>query len=369
MAKYIIAGGDVHEESVLVKWAVDNGEAHRRSFDASGNGRKAMIKFLKAEAQEAGADRIAFAYEACCFGFGLYDDLTEAGIKCHVLAPSRIARSPKHIRAKTDEKDAAKILEILRSHLLAAGEMYDVWVPDQETRQDRMVVRRRLEVGEKRSRVRTQIKMLLKGADIARPQSLGEGWTRRYVSWLRGLCEAGGRLGMGEAISLDSLIREMEWLDSEVAKLDQDLAALSGGARYAAPVREMMKLRGVGLLTGMVYLAEMGDLSRFPNRRTVAAYLGLVPSSDESGEKSDRKGHLTKQGSRRIRKVLCQAAWSRSRSEPDEKAAHARIMRRNPKKGKIALVALMRRLAVRMWHDGLKAQREAGCYARQMQPA
>ena len=50
----------------------------------------------------------------------------------------------------------------------------------------------------------------------------------------------------------------------------------------------------------MVYLTEMGDLSRFANRQQVGAFLGLVPSSFETGKDDDRKGHITHQGPSRV---------------------------------------------------------------------
>ena len=106
------------------------------------------------------------------------------------------------------------------------------------------------------------------------------------------------------------------------------------------------------MLTAIVFLTELGDLSRFANRRQIAAYLGLAPSSHESGQRNDRKGHITHQGSSRVRKVLCQAAWTRVRCNEQEKAVYERIKAKNPKKKKIAVVASMRRLAVRLWHLG-----------------
>jgi transposase len=119
-------------------------------------------------------------------------------------------------------------------------------------------------------------------------------------------------------------------------------------------------LKGVGTLTAMVFLTEMGDLSRFSNRRQVGAYLGLAPSSAESGESNDRKGHITHHGNARVRKALCQATWSRVRSDGAEREVYDRIVKKNPKHKKIAVVAVMRRLAVRLWHIGCRAQMQAG---------
>jgi len=67
------------------------------------------------------------------------------------------------------------------------------------------------------------------------------------------------------------------------------------------------------------------------------------------------------QAARRVRKVLCQATWARVRHDPEEKAAYERIKAKNPKKKKIAVVASMRRLAVRMWHRGRMTTESAAC--------
>ncbi len=88
-------------------------------------------------------------------------------------------------------------------------------------------------------------------------------------------------------------------------------------------------------------------------------YLGLVPSSNESGKADDRKGHITRQGPGRVRSVLCQAAWSYVRFDPDAAERYQRIVARNPKKKKIATVAMMRELAVLMWHRGREALADA----------
>ena len=86
------------------------------------------------------------------------------------------------------------------------------------------------------------------------------------------------------------------------------------------------------------------------------AYLGLVPSSQESGEADDRKGHITRQGSGCLRWALCQAAWAAVRSNPAVREIYERLLAKNPKKKKISLVGVMRRLAVTMWHRGLEAE-------------
>jgi len=360
MTDCIIAGCDLHDRSMLVKWSVGRGASKRRSFGNTAAGRERMIRMLQDAAQAANTDRIVFGYEASCLGYGLYDELRSSGIECHVLAPSCMARSPRHTRTKTDEKDADGILDVLRAHVLAGAKLPAVWVPDERTRQDRRIVRRRLVVGEQVGRVKTRITDLLKACGARRPEGV-ERWSLADRSWLAGL--SGEQLGEGAQMVLASLLRELAFCEEELRLQERNVRALSRQKRYGAARAELMKLKGVGILTAMVFLTEMGDLSRFANRRQIGAYLGLAPTSHESGEASDRKGHITKQGSSRVRKVLCQAAWALLGHDPVETAVHARIMRASPKRKKTATVALMRRLAVRMWHVGRAAQASGGCFA------
>jgi len=132
--------------------------------------------------------------------------------------------------------------------------------------------------------------------------------------------------------------------------LDQAITRLSGSPRYAGPFRKLMLMQGVGKLCAMVFLTEMGDLERFNNRRQVGAYLGLAPSAYESGQQNDRKGHITRQGPGRVRHVLCQSAWSALRYSPEWRSKYDQIRRGSAKRSKIAIVAIMRQLAVVMWH-------------------
>jgi len=358
MRQVIMIGCDLHDKTMLLKIAEGRQEPETRSVKNTSAGREAMIRDLKKRAATTSGARVIFAYEASGQGFGLYDELIEAGVECHVLAPTKIARSQRQASQKTDEKDAQQLLELLRAHVLAGNALPDVWIPDATTRDDRELVRTRLDVAEKITRVKSQIQSLLKRNHVRRDAASGQGWTRLFRSWLKHtLCElATSPLGSRSQATLLSLLRQLDFLEEEEKRLDVEVHALAGESRYEAAFEEMTDLCGVGLLTAMVFLTELGDLSRFANRRQLAAYLGLAPRSFESGNANDRKGHITRQGSSRVRKMLCQATWSRVRWDPEEKEAYDRIVAKNPKKKKIAVTASMRRLAVRMWHRGREHQ-------------
>jgi len=364
MENCIMVGCDLHDATMLLKVGVGRGAPEKLEYATAQSGRQAMIQELKKQAKSLGGAKVYFAYEASALGFGLYDELTEAKMTCYVLAPSRIERSPHQRRRKTDEKDAERLLDLVRGHVLAGNPIPAVWVPDAQTRDDREVVRARIDAVEKRTAVKAQIRTLLKRQGTPSSFKGTRGRTKGYWAWLRYLAGSDQGLSAGARVHLKSLLRQAEALDQEIAQLDQEVAALAETERYAEPVGEMIKIRGVGLLTAMVFLTEMGDLSRFRNRKQIGAYLGLVPSSHESGEQDDRKGHITGQGSPRVRMILNQATWIWIRYDPEAKALYERIAAKNPKHKKIALVAMMRHLAIRLWHAGQEAQRRAGLFQR-----
>ncbi len=357
MEQPIMVGCDLHDQSMLLRIAQGREPARTLSVRNSVGGRLKMMETLKAA---AAGRRVIFAYEASGQGFGLYDELTDAGIECHVLAPTRMTRSPREARNKTDEKDAEQILQLLRGHVLAGNPLPDVWIPDATTRDDREIVRTRIDVATKVVRLKSQVKSLLKRGRLVRPASAGQGWTTAFYNWLGALAkDASQAPGMRE--SLASLLRQLIFHQEELARLDKALGRLVESPRYAKPVAALVRLRGVGVLTALIFATEMGDPTRFANRRQLGAYLGLVPATFETGQRNDCKGHITRQGPSRVRRALCQASWSRVREDDDEREAigdakaYARIIAKNPKHKKIAVVAVMRRLAVQMWHKARDA--------------
>ena len=172
-------------------------------------------------------------------------------------------------------------------------------------------------------------------------------WTRRWVAWLR---ETADTLDPFVGPVLESLIDRFEYYHREMTKLERHIRELARTPRYADAHDELRKIPGVGLLTAMTFLTEMGDLTRFKNRRQVGAYLGLCPASFESGESTNRKGHITRQGPSRLRRMLCQAAWSSLSRDPEASATYERIKGGKAQRNKKALVALMRKLGIKMWH-------------------
>lgn len=135
---------------------------------------------------------------------------------------------------------------------------------------------------------------------------------------------------------IDAVQVPIERLDAEVHQ----------HARADPRVKVLTRLPGVGELTALVMLAEIGDISRFGSARKLAAWAGLTPTVRGS-DLVVRHGHVSKQGSIWLRWILCEAAQTAKRS-PQFATTYQAISHRRGKK--IATTAIARKLLTRAYH-------------------
>jgi transposase len=343
------------DKNSVARIGVDREKSERFGFVNTRAGRERLIREAKRRGEQAGGAVIVMAYEASSCGFILRDEAEAAGIACKVLAPTKMEKSVEQRKNKNDDRDADDVLEKLRAHVLAGNRLPTVWVPDRETRDDRELLRARLAMSERQTQVKAQIQMLLKRQGLEKPSDLGSARSKRYRQWLESLSEWES-LGWGARHSLASLLRQLKGIEGEMENLDKLVQQLGSQPRHKPLVEALMEEKGVGLLTALVYRTEIGHAGRFRRGRHVGKFVGLTPTSHESGQQQDRKGHISRQGPPRLRKVLCQASWVHVRYDPHAREVYQKLVAKNPKKKKIALVAVMRRLAVRLWHRMREAE-------------
>ena len=289
--KYV--GLDVHKATIAVAVA-DEGRGEVRSYGTIKNTPEAVAKLVK---KLGPAERLECCYEAGPCGYGLQRQLTGLGAGCSVVAPSLIPTRPGD-RVKTDRRDAAKLARLLRS-----GELTAVWVPDAEHEALRDLSRARERARDARHRFRQQLSKLLLRVGIAEPSETKR-WTQRYWAWLKPV-----RLEQPlQQVVLEDAIEAVEVATARLKRLEGALRVAATTGRHAPLIAALQSLRGVGVITAVTLVAELGDLGRFPTPRPLMAYLGLVPSEHSSGA-SQRRGRITRAGNSHVRHVLVQAAW------------------------------------------------------------
>ena len=358
VGKNIFCPIDLHDRSMLVGIAVDRGDLSYHRFNTyEDEGVAGLIKMLHGLLSSHPGSKVWVSYEASGCGFRLADILEEEGFEVSVLAPTHLPSNQKTRSQKTDKKDVRRILDVLRAHVLAGNHLPKVWIPSPEIRDAREMVRRRIQLGEEMSRIKNRIHGMLKRNGLRKPSYLKVNWSDAHLLWLK---RVAAELEYGACISLLSLLRELDFFISELAVVEEELLKLSRSPAYAKQVRALTGLKGVGVLTAMAFLTELGDVSRFPNRRALGCYLGLTPRTYESGENDDRKGHISRMGPWRLRKLLNQAAWVLVSWDDDWKLWFSERTPGDKKDiRKKMITAVMRRLGIIMWYTALEAQASA----------
>jgi transposase len=273
-------------------------------------------------------------YEAGYFGFRLHDRLVDRGIPCIVTPPSLIPQEYGN-RVKTDRRDSSKL-----AHLLAKGMLKRVWVPSEEERYHRQVVRRRRQLVRDRVRTQSRIKAELRfhGVHLEEPKG---GWTKIYFANLRRINF--GNRWMQE--SFNRLLEQYEFLSAQIDKQTQLLRELSETVLYQNRVAILRSIPGIGMISAMELLLELQDVSRFRRAEQLAAYVGLTPSQYSSADKV-RMGRITGIGKDTLRSLLVEASWTLIRKDQAMREKYERIKIRSG--GKRAIVAIARTLLLRM---------------------
>jgi transposase len=236
-------------------------------------------------------------------------------------------------RAKTDKLDARAL-----ARLLWSGELESVWMPDERCR----VLRRRLARREQLTRARTRVKNEIHACLARRLQErppCSDLFGVKGRAWLAAL-----ELPLEERESVDAGIRQVEFLDAEIAAVERLIArqVLSW-----PEIRRLMTVPGVNLICAATFVAAIGDVTRFLTSRKLVAYLGLDPKVRQSGEAPARSGRISKRGSASARWALVEAAWSVVLQPGPLHAFYDRTRARRGH-GK-AIVATARKLAVLFW--------------------
>jgi transposase len=162
---------------------------------------------------------------------------------------------------------------------------------------------------------------------------------KRGRAWLAEL-----ELPIEERETLDSGLRQIGFLDAEVALVER---AIAHDALNWPDARRLMTVPGVNLIVAVTFLATVGDIHRFPDRRKLVAYLGLDPKVRQSGDAPASHGHISKQGSSAARHALVEASWSAVRTPGPLHAFYSRIRARRGHQ--VAITAPARKLACLFW--------------------
>ena len=246
-------------------------------------------------------DQLRVCYEAGPTGYGLYWLLTGMGIHCEVVAPSLIPRKPGD-RVKTNRRDAEKLAKSYHS-----GDLTPVWVPDAEHEALRDLVRAREAAKTDQTRARHRLSKFLLRRGRRAPKGVRR-WTEKYLDWVRR--EVKFDLFAQQA-TLEDYLTEVLHAGERIRRLEQriDDAVAETPESMRVVIAGLQALRGIGKISAVTIVSELGCLSRFARPRQLMGYSGVVSSERSTGQRV-RRGAITKTGNAHFRRIVGEAAWS-----------------------------------------------------------
>jgi transposase len=288
-------------------------------------------------------------YEAGRDGFWLHRWLTSHGIRNLIVDSSSIEVNRRQRRTKTDRLDARKLVTMLIRFLSGERPVWSVVRVPTLAEEDRRQVHRELLFARRdRGRHVNRVKGLLASQGIPLEQ----------IQDLMSHLEV-ARLWDGSPVPprlRQRLTREWEAIRAAMTRvrtLKRERRALlhERDDPAIAQVRQLHRLRGVGIDGAWLYVMEFFSWRQFRNRRQVGGLAGLTDAHYQSGDVAHQQG-ISKAGNRWVRALAINTAWAWLRFQP--RSALARWYQRKFGKGtsrarKIGIVALARKLLIAFW--------------------
>ena len=323
LGKYKTVGCEYESES--------GARCFKRSFTTPAGLRKMV--------QEVNPDRVVI--EVCSIAGWICDLLWGMGMKVQVANTSDDAWRWRKVKQKDDRRDALKAAQ-----LSAMNQLREVYIPPKEVRQWRALITYRQQLVRRRTRIKNHIRDLLlrEGQILARGSKCWRKLGRELLTSLaQPLNEVGvAALWRGE---LYEELQQLELLQVRIAAVEEKLNALGSADTR---VKLLRTIPGVGPRLAEAIVALLDQPQRFHKASQVSSYIGMVPKAFDSGE-SERRGHITRQGSRLVRSLLVEVAWAGLRHNAWVRQTYQRLSGGKKARKKIAIVGVGRKLLVRCW--------------------
>lgn len=201
--------------------------------------------------------------EACGLWRGYYRILTSLGY--NVVLANPVKARERSNKKKTDKVDSYTLAELLRTGFLPF-----VYVPEEDVLKLRDIARHRARLVRMQTRTKAMIKCYLMRDGIEHPEKL---WNRNGIKWLNRL----------NSNNMDNLVNIYNSLHTEIAEVSKRVRKIAVNRRVT---NILMSAPGIGDFTSVLIAAEIGDIKRFGNPKSIVSYTGLCPGIYQSGAKS-----------------------------------------------------------------------------------
>jgi transposase len=301
------------------------------SIQASG---EALIIHLK---KHFGNAHFHCVYESGPFGFTLCRELWAAAMESIVVNPADIPDTYKDRSSKTDKVDARKL-----ATLHAAGLLQPIHVPSEKLQKQRSLIRFRKKLWGDLVRAKNRLKSELKFQGIMVPQKYDTPhWSHNFLKWIEQ--QALKEEDLKETLLL--MLEEIWYLRVLLLKTERKLRELMWSKDFKQKSELLRSIPGIGPLTALLFLLEVGDITRFRNFDALNRFVGLCPDSHSSGEREKHTG-LSDRRHNALRSALVEASWQLIRRDAAMLEHYKELQKRM--KGQQAIIRIARKLLRRI---------------------
>lgn len=305
---------------------------------------QAMHDFFQSRIEAGDApSRTLVAFESCDVAGWLHDLASALGFEVKVANCCHEAWKWNKVKRKTDKDDALKLAKMATLDQLPV-----VHMPSPQMRQRRRLVLQRRTLVQRRTQIKNSIRSIFSQQGLTQLLPRGKkAWSKAGIAQLREQAKdlAGCEIDDLWRGGLHVEIELLEALSTQVAIVEKKLDQIGEADEQ---VKLLQTVNGVGPRLAEAVVTTLDDPHRFQGAAEVSSYAGLVPRLIESGTMS-RVGRITRRGPSLLRGMLIEVAWVVWRKNPWAQVFVRKVSRGMKSRKKIAIVALARRLLVKLW--------------------
>lgn len=333
IGKEIYLGIDVHKKNWNI--SVYLGEVFYQTFHQVSDS-KVLLRYLT---HHFPGGSYKACYEAGFCGFSVQRELSSLEIDCIVVNPADVPQTVKGTLSKTDSVDSKRL-----GAALSKGFLTPIYIPEKITEADRQLIRYRKKIQRHLLSRRKSLKSALHVAGIIIPKEYDKPYfTNNFINWIKNLVMEEYSL----KATLDMIVEDIVYFRKRLLEVNKQIRQLSNNERYAFMYGILTSVPGIGLITAMTILTEIGNIKRFSSFAKFNSFIGFHPSEFSSGE-NIHKGSITPRGHSAIRPLIVEAAWIAIRNDPAMALKfHELILTGKTKKR--AIIVIARKLLSRIY--------------------
>lgn len=266
-------------------------------------------------------------YEAGFCGFWIHRELCELGVRNIVVNAADIPTSNKERDKKTDPRDSRKMARELQN-----GSLDPLNIPGLDDEHLRTLCRARLRCRQQSTRVMNRIRSHLAFAGEETPPETA--WSGAFIAELA----VSHQEDRADHSAMGFLLAELREHRQRHSQIIRDLRRFLRASRHAETLRLLVSIPGIGFITAATLITEIIDIDRFPKVDHLYSMIGLVPSTNASGDNNRVRG-LTNRKNCYLKCLIFEAAWIAVRKDPELFRCYSQLITRMPKCKAIVRIA------------------------------